>query len=255
MTAPGGLGRSALRAAAVAQLGGLAVAAALATAVLPDRLSQPQAFAIVQGVAAALIALAQRVPPWWLAIHAGFLPLAVLASRLGLPSWIWLGGFILLLLVFWRTDSSRVPLFLSNATTRAAVTDLLPALPANVLDLGCGDGALLAQLARARPDCRFVGYEHAPLPWLWASLRCRRLPNVSIRLGDFWPHALGGYDLVYAFLSPAPMPRLWAKAGAEMRPGALLVSNSFAVPGAPPERTLELADPRHTRLYCYRPAG
>lgn len=255
MTPPEGHDRAALRAAALAQLGGLAFAAALATAVLPDELSHPLAFAAVQGVGAAAIALAQRAPPWWLAIHAGFLPLAVVASRLALPPWLWLGGFVLLLLVFWRTDRSRVPLFLSSAETRSALAGLLPGTPAHVLDLGCGDGALLAELARARPDCRFVGYEHAPLPWLWARLRCRRLPNVSVRLGDFWPHALSPYDLVYAFLSPAPMERLWAKAAVELRPGALLVSNSFAVPGATAERMLELQDRRRTRLYCYRPAG
>jgi hypothetical protein len=43
---------------------------------------------------------------------------------------------------------------------------------------------------------------------------------------------LAGQDVVYAFLSPAPMKQLWAKAQAEMTPGSLFVSNSFPVPGA-----------------------
>ena len=58
--------------------------------------------------------------------------------------------------------------------------------------------------------------------------------NVNIHYGDFWPRHLGEFDVVYAFLSPAPMPALWAKAVREMRPGSLLVSNTFTVPGQEP---------------------
>ena len=211
--------------------------------------------AAVQGLCAALISHLLRGPVWWLPIHLGFMPLAVLALGLGLPSWIWLAGFVLLLLIFWRTDRSRVPLYLTNARASEALAGLLPAAPIAVIDLGCGDGGLLRRLARTRPDCRFFGVEHSPLTWALAWLRCRRLPNVEIRFGDFWSHPLGGYALVYAFLSPFPMQRLWTKAKAEMKADALLVSNSFAVPGIQPENTVEVADRRRTRLYCYRPAG
>ena len=67
-----------------------------------------------------------------------------------------------------------------------------------------------------------------------------------------WRADLAGYDVVYAFLSPAPMPALGEKAKREMRPGSLLVSNSFAVPEVSPERVIELDDARQTLLYCYR---
>jgi cyclopropane fatty-acyl-phospholipid synthase-like methyltransferase len=146
-----------------------------------------------------------------------------------------------------------VPLYLSNAATAAAVATLLPPVPCKVIDLGCGDGALLRKLARARPDCQFLGIEHAPLPWAWARLAAIDLANCEIRFGDFWRQALGQFDVVYAFLSPAPMSQLWAKARKEMQPRTLLVSNSFPVPDTRPERTLELTDRRATRLFCYRP--
>lgn len=244
-----------LPAALAAQAAGCVVVAAAVLPAYPDLATQPLLLAAIQGTVAALAAALMRAPPWWLAIHLGFLPAAVLAARLGLPAWVWLAGFGLLLLVFWRTDRSRVPLYLSNAATRAAVASLLPAAGAKVIDLGCGDGALLRRLARTRPDCRFVGIEHAPLPWFWARAASRRLPNVEIRRGDFWAEPLGGYALVYAFLSPQPMEPLWRKAAAEMAPGAMLVSNSFAVPDIPPARIITLGDGRQTRLYCYLPAG
>ena len=245
---------SPLRQALVAQTLGAVLAAGLIW-LLPALLAPPLTMAMVQGLCAALVSHLLRGPVWWLPIHLGFMPLAVLALGLGLPSWVWLAGFALLLLTFWRTDRSRVPLYLTNTLASEALAGLLSVQPVAVIDLGCGDGGLLRRLARARPDCRFVGFEHAPLPWAWAWLSCRRLPNVEIRFGDFWSHPLGGYALVYAFLSPAPMQQLWSKAKAEMKPTALLVSNSFAIPDIQPESTVEVADGRRTRLHCYRPGA
>lgn len=246
--------RSPLRVALIAQALG-AVAATGILLLFPALLARPLALAGVQGLCAALASRLLHGPAWWLPIHFCFMPLAVLALGLGLPSWVWLAGFVLLLLIFGRTDRSRVPLYLTNTLTSAAVAQLLPATPVAVIDLGCGDGGLLRRLARARPDCRFVGFEHAPLTWAWAWLSCRALPNVDIRFGNFWSHPLGPYALVYAFLSPAPMAALWAKAKSEMTAGALLVSNSFAIPEVAAESTLEVADGRHTRLHCYLPGG
>ena len=83
-------------------------------------------------------------------------------------------------------------------------------------------------------------------------MRAWGLTNMTVRRGDFWQEPLNGYDFVYAFLSPAPMPRLWHKACAEMASGALLVSNSFAVPDLAPTHVIEVNDRRATRLYLYR---
>jgi hypothetical protein len=246
-----------LRQAVLAQLGGLL--AVLVFAVGLKRLTQADPagalmlLAMLQGGVAALIGRLQRAPPWWQVIHLVFAPLLVTVHSLDIaPGWF-LAGFLVLLLVFWRTDKSRVPLYLSNRATAEAVLHLLPAVPTRVIDLGCGDGGLLRRLAKARPDSSFVGIEHAPLPWLLARLRTAGLANVAIRRGDFWDEPLSAYGLVYAFLSPTPMPRLWEKAAAEMTEGAMLVSNSFPAPEATADRIIRVADRRGTRLYCYRP--
>lgn len=245
---------SPLRDAILAQLLGSLVAAALIYLVWPQLWQWPLAAAFVQGACAVMAAYKLEAPPWWMAIHFFFVPLVVAAGTLAVaPGW-WLAGFVVLLLVFWRTDKSRVPLYLTNATTAAAVAQLLPAQPCHVADLGCGNGSLLRELARTRPDCEFFGLEHAPLPWLWARLNTLGLGNVHVRYGDFWAQHLGLFEVVYAFLSPAPMPQLWQKAVAEMKPGALLVSNSFAVPEVEAESVRAVADRRGTRLYIYRPS-
>ena len=216
-------------------------------------LQQALLLAMLQGGVAALIAVRWRSPPWWVMIHLSFMPLVVAARAFNLPPWIWPAGLTLLVLVFWRTDRSRVPLYLSSRQSAEALQELIPPSACRVIDLGCGDGGLLRRLARARPDCRFVGVEHAPLPWLWARLASRSLPNLTIRYGDYWGHPLDGYDLVHAFLSPAPMARLWSKACAEMHGCALLVSNSFPVPDQPEESRIAVNDRAKTYFYVYRP--
>lgn len=246
------LPHSPLRTALLAQILGAVAAAVIIRLAYPELLNTVLACAALQGLFAALIGDRLGAPKWWLVIHLFFLPAAVLASRLELASGWYLAVLVMLLLVFWRTDKSRVPLYLSNAITAKALAQLMPGAPCQVIDLGCAHAGLLRRLARARPDCRFRGIEHAPLPWLWARLASLGLPNLRIQYGDFWRHGLAPYDLVYAFLSPVPMARLMDKACAEMRAGTLLVSNSFAVPDIQAETVLELADRRTTRLYCYR---
>lgn len=243
--------RHPLAPALLAQVLGALIAGGLALLAAPALFGQPLLLATLQGGLALLIAWRMRAPAWWLPMHFCFLPLAVLARGMALPGWVWGGGFVLLLLVFWRTDKSRVPLYLTNRRGRDVLLKLLPAGPCRAIDLGCGDGAVLRHLAGARPDCSFVGVEHAPLTWIWAWLRARGQHNLSIRCGDFWTHSLDGYDLVYAFLSPAAMPALGIKACAEMSPGARLVSNSFAIPGQVALDVVDVADARKTRFYTY----
>ncbi|KAA3653361.1 MAG: class I SAM-dependent methyltransferase [Proteobacteria bacterium] len=208
-----------------------------------------------QGVLAALASRALRAERWWHVFHLAFTPLIWAASLLGIGAGWYLAAFAVLALFYWTSFRTQVPLFLTNATTTAAVLDLLPRQPAQVLDAGAGTGSLLRPLAAARPDCRFVGIEAAPGPWLIGRWLAAGTPNVDWRRGDFWAEDWARYDLVYTFLSPVPMPEVWAKAQREMRPGARLVSNSFAVPEARPDFVVPAARAGGRELYVYSPAG
>ncbi len=221
--------------------------------VLGQPLTATLALAILQGILAAGVGAALGSERWWLAIHLLFSPALVLALRLELPPGVPLAVLAGLTFVFWTTFRGEVPLFLSSRATAEALQGLLP-LKAGLqaIDLGAGTGGLLRRLAQARPDARFTGVEHAPLPWLIARANARGLVNLAIERGDLWRRPLGGFDVVFVFLSPRVMPRLWDKARDEMRPGSLLVSSSFPVPGAAPERVVEVGGRRGARLYCYR---
>ena len=181
---------------------------------------------------------------------------ALMAGALFLqpPLWLYPAVFALIFLFYANTFSERVPLYLSNRTTWAALALVLDGenMPVGrrpaFVDLGCGLGGTLAYLARAKPDWDIVGVETAPGPYLIAKVRTAFLPNVQVRFQTLWKTDLAAFDVVYAFLSPAPMPRLHAKAAAEMRPGTLFVSNSFWADEQPYDGVIEVNDSRATRL-------
>jgi SAM-dependent methyltransferase len=138
--------------------------------------------------------------------------------------------------VYWSSFRTQVPLFLSNPQTAAAVAELLPRdYPTRLLDLGSGTGALLRPRPPA-PRLPLRGHRSGPAPYLLSRLLSRRQPNIALARGDFWKLPWADYDLVYAFLSPVPMAEVWRKATEELRPGSLLVSNSFPVEGITPTR-------------------
>ncbi len=205
------------------------------------------------GVVAFLLATLSRQPWWWRLMHGAFVPLAWIVGQWSIdPGWFLL-AFFLLLLVYRGAVTEQVPLYLSNGKTVAALAQLIAEYPSpRFVDLGAGIGTTVLPLAAQHPEGRFTGVENAPLTWLVGRLRSHRLPRVDWRWADLWATSLSEFDVVYAFLSPAPMSDLWQKAQAEMRPGSLLVSNSFPVPDIAPTQIIEVDCSPPRPLYCYR---
>jgi len=208
--------------------------------------------ALGAGTLAAILGLVWRLPVWWLPINFLFIPGLLMMLALDLASRWYLAAFALLLLVYGGVARSQVPLYLSSRKAWHAVAGLVPARAA-VADLGSGLGGMLAFLSRQRPEGRYVGVETAPLPFLLGWLRARVSGgHYAIRWNSLWKLDLRPFDVVYAYLSPVPMAALWLKVRAEMRPGTLFISNTFAVPDVAPSEVVQLDDLHHSRLYLYR---
>ncbi|MDD5328387.1 MAG: hypothetical protein PHX38_00150 [Sulfuricella sp.] len=207
-----------------------------------------------QGGLAVAIGIRLGLASWWLPINLLFVPALAGTLSFGLsPAWF-LAAFLALFLAYWSVFRSQVPLYLSSRKAWAAVAELLPVEPGfSLLDVGAGLGGMLGYLSMRRPDGRFHGMEIAPLPFALAWLRkWVGQGRYQIGWGDFWKHSLADHDIVYAYLSPVPMARLWAKACGEMAPGSRFISNTFSVPGIEPEHIVELVDFHRSRLYVYR---
>jgi hypothetical protein len=245
-------------AALLAHLPGIALAVALLVTNIGFPI--PILILLISG-SAALLAWLWQLPLWWRYINLFFLPIVGLALYLqshgdGInPNWF-LAAFALLALTSIGAVRTRVPLYLSSPRAAEELAHRLPK-QGQLLDLGCGLGGPLARIHKLRPDACLAGVEAAPLNWLIAKLRLRG--KADIRLGSLWNRNLASQDIVYAYLSPAPMPRLWEKVRAEMKPGSLFISNSFAVPGFDADEIVDMAKPgtrtgdlSHARLLIWR---
>jgi SAM-dependent methyltransferase len=217
---------------------------------------RPSLFAVglLQGLLAAMLSRAAGMSSWWWWLNLLFVPGLLLAGGADVPPWLFLAGFFLLLLLNWNSFTERVPLYLTGARARGELARLLATREERFafIDLGCGPGGTLLWLARRFPRAEFVGVETAPLPFCMARLRCIGQRNCQIRYQSLWRTDLSCFDVAYCFLSPAPMPALWAKACAELPAGAWLISNSFGIAQAAPPRVVELRDWRASRLLLWR---
>lgn len=244
---------SVIPAALAAQSVGLIAAGALSMLTGANLAASAVALSLVQASVAALVAVLLGQPRWWIAIHLFFVPGTLAALSLQLDARWYLGGFIALILVFGGVHRSRVPLYLSSAAAADSLLALLPRAGRLLfLDLGCGIGSVLARVSAERSGAACVGVEAALVPWLIAWLRSARGSRYRVDRESLWNTDLGASDVIYAYLSPVAMPPLWAKAKREMKPGSLLVSNRFPVPGAIPEQVHQWGALSSDTLFVYR---
>lgn len=120
-------------------------------------------------------------------------------------------------------------------------------------ELGCGDGRVLIALARRYPKAHFVGFELAWWPWLLAKASTRRWPNIRIERQDFLTAPLQDADVVYCYLITEAMARLGPLFEQRLKPGAIVYSYAFRLPGWTLAR--EVVNPKHPkmpRLWVYR---
>lgn len=244
-----------VRAVAAQLVGGIVTVAAMVILRNAGWPAPPATLCIVWGVVAAAVTLPMGLARWWLPVQAAAPVLIWVVLGLQPPGWVFPAVFVVLLAVYWNAVGEGVPLYLSNSKTWRAVEALLPKREGmRMADLGSGLGGTLWHLAEARPDAAFEGYETAPLVYLMTRLRMFAQPRANLRIHflSLWRADLSTFDVVYCFLSPVPMARLYAKAQREMKPGTLFISNSFAVPDVEPDEVVEVDDARRTRLLVFR---
>jgi hypothetical protein len=217
----------------------------------------PLLFALLCGLLAAIFSFFAGLAKWWLIIQLLFAPAVVLMLEAELPPSLFLGAFLILLLIYWSTYRTQVPLYLSSQKVWQALEQLLPTAKTGTgftfIDLGSGLGGVLTHLASVRPDGQYTGVEAAPLPFFWSWLRIKlgRYPNCHVQWSSMWDSDLSQYDVVFAYLSPVPMEKLWHKAKAEMRPGTLFISSTFPVPDQTHHETLQVNDLHHSTLFIW----
>ncbi|MCP5282276.1 MAG: class I SAM-dependent methyltransferase [Rhodoferax sp.] len=205
--------------------------------------------ALVCAVLAGLLLSLAGNSGWRRLIMAAGFPVSLVATgAAAVPNAIWLLLLAVLLLFYPFKAWRDAPLF----PTPSGALDGLPArlpLPdgALVLDAGCGLGDGLRALHAAYPQAQLHGLE-----WSWplraaCAWRCRW---ARVRQGDIWQADWQPYAMVYLFQRPESMARAAAKAAAQMRDGAWLVSLEFPIAGQGADIEQVLPDGRS--LWAYR---
>lgn len=123
----------------------------------------------------------------------------------------------------------------------------------NIYELGSGWGGLAFAIARTCPEATIHAFELSWLPWLVSSCVCKicHYQNVRIYRKNFFFTSLGEADVVVCYLYPGAMHKLQPVFEKELKPGALVLSNSFAVPGWKPHAVIPVNDLWHSKIYVY----
>lgn len=207
----------------------------------------------VQAAFAAFFSFMRGMDWWWWGIQFFFPILAIIFLAFEIPSYYYLVAFVFLGLLYWSTFRTQVPYYPSKPALLPIVLSLLDENKAvRFVDIGSGLGGLLIRLSDVRNDSHFVGIEIAPLPWFISWVRAKILKSkVQFLFGSYEDADFGAYDVVFAYLSPAAMPALWAKVKAEMSPGSLLLSYEFLIPDVKPDLCVKMAV-NEPNLYVWR---
>ena len=180
-----------------------------------------------------------------------------------MPAWLWIfgilgGGLFAVKMTYVLCTAMVLPATQGATfvpTSRKRISSFMDAVPMEtehlLVDLGCGDGRVL-RMAQKRYGVRAVGYELNLLAYVKARLRCIGLKRVKIRRSNFWRIDLSGADVVFCYLFPDVMKALSEKLRSELKPGSIVVSCNFALPGFYPTRVLRPDGTLHNApIYIY----
>lgn len=120
------------------------------------------------------------------------------------------------------------------------------------VEIGCGDGRVLAEVARAFPESPCIGYELQWWPYLLARWRCRKQANVRIQKVNILHESLPTTAVVYGYFLSTMRPDLqdYLKRVAQTHHLVLL---GFSLPGITPKQEITAPGGRVGTLRWYQP--
>ena len=125
-----------------------------------------------------------------------------------------------------------------------------------IYDLGSGNGNFTRQIAKDIPQARVIGYEISKLSLKRANAMrtVKGLENLKYRAEDFFEIDLSHADIIVFFLSAYEMGRLGEKLRENAKPGALILSNRFALHEWEPVEVLKVRTwlPKQGTIYVYQ---
>ncbi|MBU0743753.1 MAG: hypothetical protein KKE11_00050 [Gammaproteobacteria bacterium] len=114
-------------------------------------------------------------------------------------------------------------------------------------DLGCGDGRAL--FVGEKYGLRPIGYELSLYPYLKCKIKkFFKGSNIVVRRKDFFKEDLSEAKVVYIFLVGGVLGKLSKKLSKELKPGTIVVSYGFGLPGW---QGVDILNTSPSKIYIY----
>ncbi len=152
-------------------------------------------------------------------------------------------GVILLAILIWaasdffnivfRGFAPLFPFFVSNDKMIDTILSGVTLKPqVNIFELGAGTAKFLRAAEKIQAQANLVGVEYSFIPYYIAKLLLKKVKsNIKLIRADLFKTDISQANLIYCYLVPDMMERLAAKIKSECRPGTLVVSYMFSIPG------------------------
>jgi hypothetical protein len=124
------------------------------------------------------------------------------------------------------------PFVPSKKTHRDTMIQLAPINKNSVVyELGCGDSRII-RMASAKGAKKAIGYE-VSLPLIWyGKFMCFIQKNMAqIQYGNIWKQDYRDADVLFLYLLPHTMKRVQKDIWSQLKAGACIISNTFAIKG------------------------
>lgn len=118
-------------------------------------------------------------------------------------------------------------------TDRPLVEEILALVPMRpgqrFYDLGCGEGRVLIA-ARQKYGVDAIGYEINGFAYLYARLNnWWHRAGATIRFGNFMQADLSNADVIYCYQASGAIQQLRDKFNRELKPGTIVISNTYTI--------------------------
>jgi precorrin-6B methylase 2 len=107
-----------------------------------------------------------------------------------------------------------------------------------VYDLGCGTGSILFEVMKSTSGAYCRGYDLVKPAILFAQIKNTLLKtNIDFQSKDLFTVDLSDADVIFCYLLPEAMKRIYTEKWEELKPGCRIVSNGFQLPSLKPTHT------------------
>ncbi|MDD3120774.1 MAG: class I SAM-dependent methyltransferase [Candidatus Gracilibacteria bacterium] len=118
------------------------------------------------------------------------------------------------------------------------------------IDLGCGDGKILQAICENFPKAIVIGYENSGDPYKLALKRKDKYNlNYQVYKKDFFTESLENATIIYSYLLPYIMARVWKKIKNDCHKGTLFYSNYFQIPEEQIYKIIHLKNNQNIYIY------